>query len=204
MSKKLQNNLLLSISNALNEINQILGNEYFECTKIDNLSRKFLKMLPYSEKFLQQTRGASLEDVEKEEMDIDKGMKAVIKGIFHGIIIKNFKGNTFEEKFQNFLYYVGITHCRWINKTDYDNYYNTLFTLVETINTDLEKLKLIHNLLEIKINSTSQGITKIFLKEDFFKESNYNELIMDLHIEIFKELAGIVENYIKLIYGIKD
>ncbi|HEX7141362.1 MAG TPA: hypothetical protein VF222_02670, partial [Nitrososphaeraceae archaeon] len=204
MSKNLQNNLLLCISNALYEINEILGYEYFESTNIDNLSKKFLKMLPYSEKLLQQVRGVSLKDIEKEEMDIDKGMKAVIKGIFHGVIIKNFTGKTFEEKFLNFLYYDGITHCRWINKTDYHNYYNTLFTLVKTINSDLEKLKFIHNLLEIKRNSTSQGITKIFLKKDFFKEySNHNELTIDLYIEVFKELAGIIESYIKLIYGIK-
>ena len=64
MSKKLQNNILLCISNALNEINQILGYEYFESTNLENLSKKFLKILPYSEKFLQQTRGVSLKNVE--------------------------------------------------------------------------------------------------------------------------------------------
>ena len=106
MSKNLQNNLLLCISSALYEINEILGYEYFESTNIDNLSKKFIKMLPYSEKLLQQVRGVSLKDIEKEEMDIDKGMKAVIKGIFHGVIIKNFKGKTFEEKFLNFLKYM--------------------------------------------------------------------------------------------------
>jgi hypothetical protein len=45
-------------------------------------------VLPYSEKFLQQKRGASLKDIETEVMDIEKGTKTVIKKIFHGIIIK--------------------------------------------------------------------------------------------------------------------
>jgi hypothetical protein len=58
----------------------------------------------------------NLQDLENEEIDEEKAKRAALRGMFHGHILKDYEGKTFEEKYQNYLYRSGIEHCTWIKK----------------------------------------------------------------------------------------
>ena len=100
------------ITSAFYEINQILGYEYFDKTTIEDRSKKLLIIgLPFGEWLLEQKSGVNLQDLENEELDEEKTKRAVLGGMFYGLIIKDCEGKTFEEKYQNYLYRSGIEHC---------------------------------------------------------------------------------------------
>jgi hypothetical protein len=200
---RLEQDLISTISDAFREINEILGYEYFESPKIHNLSIKFAKMLPFVEPLLKSKMGVTLQELEKEDHDYDKAKAAIILGIFHGIIIKDYKGNSFEEKFKNYLYCSGTEKCEWIGKTDYPFYFHTLMNHVSKLIEDTDAIKFVNDYLKTNVKLRSQAVATILTKRRFFKDSSHlNEIAIDEHIDIFKSLSAIAEDYFKLIYAI--
>jgi len=204
MSSKLHQEYVTVISDALREINEMFGYEVFDSSIIDKTARNFLKLLPIVETELKSKRGVTLQDVEKEKHDYEKAKDMVIRGILHGSIFKNYKGNSFEEKIKDYLYSSGTEICEWIGKTDYISYFNTMMNKVSKLVMDIDATKYILNFLNESTRSRSQAImTLILTKPDFFKDSqNYDEKTIDDHIEIFKMLSGVAEKMFKLIYAI--
>jgi hypothetical protein len=87
MSTAFKKNITDIISHALSDINEIMGYEYFDPNKLDEISKKFLVVLPFADRMLQQRRGVTIQDLEKETFEREKGKKAAIRGIFDGIIV---------------------------------------------------------------------------------------------------------------------
>jgi hypothetical protein len=199
MSPELKAKLTATISDALYEINEMLGYEYFEENKIKDVSKKFLNMLPFAEQLLMNTRGVTLKDLENEEINRERAKIAVIKGIFDGEVLKNYSGS-----FADYLYHSGTEQCKWISNTHYDDYFQALSNLALKVATELDKLLFIGDFTKRKIRSTTQMAAKISTKKRFFEDrKDYTESIIDEHTEIFRELGAIVENQLKLLYGIK-
>lgn len=84
--------------------------------------------------------------------------------MFHGIILKYYNGNTFREKYENFIYYSNIQSCEWIKKTEYDNYYKKLNEIILKIITNSDTVEYINTYSRHKSKSTTQAIIKINTK----------------------------------------
>jgi hypothetical protein len=125
--------------------------------------------------------------------------------MFHGFILRVYDGNSFDEKFKNYLYYSGIQKIPWISSTDYDKYYNTLANIISKHSSYRILLKLIYDYRKKKLQSVTQGFTKILGVEGFFKDMpTVDDTIIDEHVEIFRELGAIAEHHLKLLYAIKS
>lgn len=199
---KIENALIDVISEALKEINDICGYEIIELDKIKDISKRFLTFLPFMENLF-RLKGLNLNDIEKE-INLEKGKRAALLGMFHGIILKYYNGNTFKEKYEHFLYNSNIQSCDWIKKTQYDNYYKKLFELILKIKNNSNNIEFINIYSKHKNKSTTQAITKINTKENFFCNNiSINEKTIDEYIEIFRELCSVIEGKLKLMYGIK-
>ena len=61
--------------------------------------------MPLVEGLLKETRGVTFEEIEKEAYDYERLKRVALQGLFDGNILKGYKGNTFEEKFNNYLRY---------------------------------------------------------------------------------------------------
>ena len=204
MSTAFKKNITDILSHALIDINEIIGYEYFDPNKLDEISKKFLVVLPFADRMLEQRRGVTIQDLEKETFEREKAKKAAIRGVFDGIIIRNYKGNSFQEKLDNYLYHSGIEQSVWISKTGYDLYYRTLHEVISRDLSDRNTINFIHRFTKRKVKSTTQALIKIQTKEKFFKNpSKIDEMTIDEHLDIFREAGAITENYLKLIYGIK-
>lgn len=162
---KIEKALIDVISEALKEINDICGYEIIELDKIKDISKRFLTFLPFMENLF-RLKGLNLKDIEKE-INLEKGKRAALLGMFHGIILKYYNGNTFKEKYENFLYNSNIQSCDWIKKTQYDNYYKKLFELILKIKNNSNNIEFINIYSKHKNKSTTQAITKINTKEKF-------------------------------------
>jgi hypothetical protein len=160
--------------------------------------------MPLVEGLLKETRGVTFEEIEKEAYDYERLKRVALQGLFDGNILKGYKGNTFEEKFNNYLYTSGIERCKWITKTGYRIYYQTFCNHISKLNSDRDAISLINKFVKEGGKSTTQALTKILVKSKFFEDSpRIDETIIDEHIEIFRESGAIAEGYLKLIYGIK-
>ena len=94
--------------------------------------------------------------------------------------------------------------CKWIKKTEYSNYYKKLNEMLSKTITNLDTIEYINTYSKHKIKATTQAITKINTKENFFNNNtNVNEKTIDEYIEIFRELCSVIEGRLKLLYGIK-
>ena len=103
MSSKLKERFIKIIESAFYEINQILGYEYFNKSTIEDRSKEFLSVgLPFVEYLLTKKRGVNLQELENEELDEQKAKGAMLRGLFHGIILNNYNGNSFEEKYKDY------------------------------------------------------------------------------------------------------
>ena len=188
MSSELKEKLTAVISDALYEINEMLGYEYFEENKIKGVSKEFLKMLPFAEQLLTKTRSVTLKDLENEEINRERAKMAFIKGIFVGIVLRNYSGS-----FTDYLYRSGTENCTWISNTHYDDYFWALSNLAPKVATEVDKLIFIGDFSKRKIRSTIQAVAKISIKKRFFEDrKDFSESIIDEHIEIFRELGAIV------------
>jgi len=204
MSSKVEKILDTIMRDALAEINEILGYEYLEKAKIEETSMRFLDFMPFVERVLKEKRGVTLEDLEKESYDYKKVKKAALMGMLHGLILREYEGNTFDEKFRNYLYSSGIENCEWITKTEYVTYYKMLIKNLSSAASNINMIKLVNGFIEREGKSIVQAITKIRTKGKFFEDpSTMDEIIVDEHLEIFRELGAIAESYLKLIYAIK-
>ena len=97
----------------------------------------------------------------------------------------------------------GIEHCSWIEETDYDVYYQTLHNFVSQTNFDTDTLVFINKFIKRKLYSTTQHLAKINRNQKFYRRTvKINEVTVDEYVEIFGELGAILENYLKLLYGI--
>jgi hypothetical protein len=82
---------------------------------------------------------------------------------------------------------------------------NPLSILVTLFQSKKYQSNLIVNILikEKEISST-QGMVRIQTKNEFFKDNlTINESLIDQHLEIYRELVSIAENYIKFLYLFK-
>lgn len=193
------------MSDTLNEINEILGYTYFDATQIEELVKAFVKLVPFIKSLLlKDANEVTVKKFDTEPFDSEKGKQSSLQGIFDGLVLKGYEGDPFEEKFKNYLYNSGIEKSEWISKTGYDDYYNILLKIVSMNPSNLILLKLVYDYRKEKLLSITQGFTKILMMEDFFKNvSTLDETIIDEHFNIFRELGGIVENHLKLLYAIK-
>jgi hypothetical protein len=149
-------------------------------------------------------RGVTLKDIEKEPYSYERLKRITLRGLFDGFLLKGYMGNSFEEKFENYLYNSGVEDCRWITKTGYDIYYRTLHVYVLKLNINVSVKNLVKEYMKEKGRSITQVITKILTKKKFFENNpKTDETVINEHIEIFRELGGIAESYLKLIYGLK-
>lgn len=98
------------ISDSLHAINEALGYEYFKSTEIVQISDQFVMLSPVVEELIMKPRGVTLENVEKEQVDYERGKQA-IKGIFHGIVLRTYEGLS-----------KNIGRCRTTNKRSRDGY----------------------------------------------------------------------------------
>ena len=204
MSAALKERLLSVIYEALYEINEIIGYEYIDRKKVKKNKELFLQLLALGEKLLEEKRGVTLKDLENEPFDHEKVKGIVLLGLFHGFILRDAKGKSFEEKFENYLYSSSIERCEWIEHTGYNNYYQSLFSLVSKICINTNKIKFVFDFSKLKLQSTSQGITKIQTKRSFFKSNiRMTETTVDEHLDIFRELGAVTETFLKMLYGIK-
>jgi hypothetical protein len=206
LSSHLRQELLRVYCDALREINEIFGFEYFENSKVDMIAANFLEMLPFSEALLKSKRGVTLQELEKEEHDLKKAKDIAIRGILHGTILKYYNGNSFEEKFKDYVYSSGTETCEWIRKTGYDSYFNVVTNQVSKLVMNKDATKYIVDNLNISTRSRSQAIMGLFLtKPDFIKDlPNFNEKVIEDHVEVFKRLSGVAEKLFKLIYAIMN
>lgn len=203
MSLHLQQEIVRVFCDALHEINEMLGYEYFESSKIDKLAAKFLKALPSVEALLKSRRGVTLRDVEKEKYDYEKAKAMAIRGIFHAYILKEYKGTSFEEKFKDYLYSSGTEKCEWIGETDYASYFNAVINQISNLVKNKDATKFIIDYLNKNPNTRSQAIMTLFTNPNFFKDSpNIDEKIIDDHIGISKSLSGVAEKLFKLTFAI--
>jgi hypothetical protein len=77
MSSEFEKKFVKVMSNAFYEINERTGYELFEPTKIEEISKKLVKLTPLVEELLlKPKRGVTLKDVEKEQIDFEKSTKA--------------------------------------------------------------------------------------------------------------------------------
>jgi hypothetical protein len=169
MSTAFKKNITDIISHALIDINEIIGYEYFDPNKLDEISKKFFVVLPFVDRMLKQRRGVTTQDLEKETFEREKDKKADIQGIFEGRIIRDYKGSSFREKFDNYLYSSGTEHAVWISKTGYDLYYRTLHEVISRELSNRNTINFIHRFMKRKVKSTTQALIKIQTKEKFFK-----------------------------------
>jgi hypothetical protein len=206
ISQDIRDRLLEVLQSAFLEINQIIGYEYFDKATAERKSKElYTAGLGFAEKVLRETRGVSLRDLKIEELDEEKTKRAALRGIFHGLILTGYRGSSFEEKYEDYLLRSGIEQCSWISKTDYNTYYNTYYSFVSKINSDKEKIFFINEFVKRKIYATTQHLAKISRKGGFYQESAViDEALIDDHIDIFKDLGAILENYLKLLYAIKQ
>lgn len=204
MSSQLQQEFISIISDALREINEMFGYEVFDSSKIDKIAANFLKVLPTVEALLKSTRGATLQEVEKEDHDHEKAKAMAIRGILHRSIFKAYKGSSFEEKFKDYLYSSGTETCEWIGKTSYDSYFNAVMNQVSKLVMNNDATKFIIDYLNKSTRNRSQAVMRLILtKPKFFKDlPNLNEKTIDDHKEIFMSLSGIAEKLFKLIYAV--
>jgi hypothetical protein len=204
MSPKLRQKFIETFSDALNEINEFMGYEYFKKSNIRSTCRAFLELEPFAEWLLMMTRGVSLQDLERENIDREKAKKAVIKGIFDGLIIRNYHGTSFDNRFGDYLYRSGTEHCPWIRDTHYDDYYKTLSNLTSRFVSRPDTLLFIGDFTRRKIKSHTQTVAKMSTRRNFFTERHtINASLADEHIEVFRDIGAIAENYMKLLFGIK-
>jgi hypothetical protein len=62
------------MSDALHEINEILGYEYFKQDMIKQISENFLLVVPVAEEIVKELRGVNLDEIEKEQYDANRLM----------------------------------------------------------------------------------------------------------------------------------
>lgn len=134
MSPKFKELIVTVVSDALHEINEILGYEYFKQDMIKQISEFFLLVVPVVEEFVKEIRGVNLDEIEKEQYDYNRLKRYALRGLFDGYILREYPGDTFNEKFKKYLYNSGIEKCTWIANTRYDNYYQVLNTYVSKLN----------------------------------------------------------------------
>jgi hypothetical protein len=146
---KLEEEFTKATTDALYEINELVGYNYFKNKEIQEIGNAFLQLLPALENSLKNQRGIYLDNIENEQFDHEKNKKAVIQGIFHGLILVRFEGNSFEEKYKNFLYYSQIENCDWIRNTHYDNYYQVLYNITSKLNFVVLTLNLFQLLAQL-------------------------------------------------------
>jgi hypothetical protein len=206
MSSAVEKRFIHVISDALCDINDTLGYEYFDTNKTAEIAEKlYLAGYAKMQKFLKEQRGITLNELDKEKFEYEKAKEKAYFGILDGLIIKTYKGDSFEEKFNNYLYYSGIEQCEWITNTTYDLYYQTLSNILSTNTSNTNMINFIGRFIKRKMKSTTQGIAKIQTKWKFFRNiQTLDEITIDEHLETFRELAAIAENYLKLLYGIKN
>lgn len=203
MPSELEKEFVKIISGALHECNEIIGYEYFRAAQIGNIAKNFVKTFPLIEELMLKPRGVTIADIEKEQHDYDKGKRAALMGILDGHVFRGYEGNTFKEKFKNYIYDPGITDCKWIRTTDYDKYLQTLLHFVSEISSN-KTLQFIYDYKRKKLVSISQGIVRIFKNKKFFKDEIVpNENTVDEAIDIFRELGAVAEHHLKLLYAIK-
>jgi hypothetical protein len=202
MSSELQKEFARIMSDVFHELNEIIGYEYFQPSQIKKIAKNYLKFLPLVEEILMKSRGVTLRDIEKEERNYEKGKQAAMIGILDGLILKDYKGNTFKEKFKNYIHDPGI-EPKWLQTTDYDRYLQILLDFVSKISSNTV-LQFAFNYKSKKLVPISQGIVRVLNKEMFFRDVlTLDEKTIDETLEIFRELGAIAEHHLKLLYAMR-
>jgi hypothetical protein len=179
MSSELEKEYVRIMSDAFYELNEIIGYEYFRPSQI----RKIVKLLPLVEEMVLKPRGVTIGDVGKEERNYEKGKQAALMGILDGYVLKEYEGNTFKEKFKNYIHDPGI-RCKWLQTTDYNRYLQTLLDFVSKISSNIV-LQFVFNYKSKKLVPISQGIVRVFRKKMFFRDVlTLDEKTIDETLEI--------------------
>jgi 6-phosphofructokinase len=180
MSPKFKELIVTVMIDALHEINEILGYEYFKRDMIEQTSKNFLLVVPVAEELVKEIRGVNLDEIEKEQYDYSRLKRYVLRGLFDGYILRDYSGNSFDEKFKKYLYNSGIERCTWIAKTRYDNYYQVLNTYVSKLNLNENAKSLVKEFIKEHIKSTTQTIAKMLTKKKFFEDNpKIDEIVID-------------------------
>jgi hypothetical protein len=131
----------------------------------------------------------------------------LLSSILGVLILRNtteMKNCSFYLKFQKYVKLIGISNCEWINKTRYDNYFAEYLDLAFEIYNDHDKLRQV-NYLDNKQTAMFQTITRIeFMNLFFSNTAEIDDLLVDQHINIFRDLCAVFENYTKFLYLVKN